>query len=54
MKKILMTEMMETESTLGQEIEDDVSSIQDGEPEGSSKSNSITSEHSQGYLSLYI
>jgi len=51
MKKILMTEMMETESTLGQEIEDDVSSIQDGEPEGSSKSNSITSEHSQGITS---
>lgn len=46
MKKILMAEMIETESTLGQDIEDDVSSIQDGEPEGSSKSNSITSQHS--------
>lgn len=46
MKKILMTEMMETESTIGQDIEDDGSSIQDGEPEGSSKSNSMTSEHS--------
>jgi len=46
MKKILMAEMIETESNLGQDIEDDVSSIQDGEPEGSSKSNSITSQHS--------
>jgi len=46
MKKILMSEMAETESTLGQDLEDDVSSIQEGENEGSSKSNSITSEHS--------
>ena len=28
MKKILMAEMIETESNLGQDIEDDVSSIQ--------------------------
>jgi hypothetical protein len=28
MKKILMSEMAETESTLGQDLEDDVSSIQ--------------------------
>ena len=28
MKKILMAEMIETESTLGQDMEDDVSSIQ--------------------------
>ena len=28
MKKILMAEMVETESTIGQDIEDDVSSIQ--------------------------
>jgi len=46
MKKILMNEMIETESTIGADIEDDVSSIQEGENEGSSKSNSITSEHS--------
>merc|ERR1719153_712573 len=48
MKKILMNEMIETESNLGTERDDDdVSSIQDGEGgEGSSKSNSITSEHS--------
>merc|ERR1712045_144146 len=44
MKKILMNEMIETESNLGTERDDDdVSSIQDGEGgEGSSKSNSIT------------
>jgi len=48
MKKILMNEMMETESNIGSgELEDDVSSIQEGEGgEGSSKSNSINSEHS--------
>jgi len=46
MKKILMNEMIETESTIGADIEDDVSSIQEGENDGSSKSNSITSEHS--------
>merc|ERR1719204_432786 len=48
MKKILMNEMIETESNLGTERDDDdVSSIQDGEGgEGSSKSNNITSEHS--------
>ena len=46
MKKILMNEMVETESTIGADIEDDVSSIQDNDNEGSSKSNSITSEHS--------
>jgi len=48
MKKILMNEMIETESNLGTERDDDdASSIQDGEGgEGSSKSNSITSEHS--------
>jgi len=46
MKKILMNEMIETESNIGADIEDDVSSIQEGENEGSSKSNSITSEHS--------
>ena len=41
-----MNEMVETESTIGADIEDDVSSIQDNDNEGSSKSNSITSEHS--------
>merc|ERR1719339_808003 len=41
-----MNEMIETESTIGADIEDDVSSIQEGENDGSSKSNSITSEHS--------
>ena len=46
MKKILMNEMVETESTIGADIEDDVSSIQDNDNEGSSKSNSINSEHS--------
>merc|ERR1712045_551397 len=46
MKKILMNEMIETESTIGADIEDDERSIQEGENEGSSKSNSITSEHS--------
>merc|ERR1711976_715936 len=46
MKKILMNEMVETESTIGADIEDDVSSIQDNDNGGSSKSNSITSEHS--------
>ena len=48
MKKILMNEMIETESNLGTERDDDdASSIHDGEGgEGSSKSNSITSEHS--------
>ena len=46
MKKILMNEMVETESNMGADIEDDVSSIQDNDNEGSSKSNSITSEHS--------
>ena len=46
MKKILMNDMIETESTIGADIEDDVSSIQEGENDGSSKSNSITSEHS--------
>merc|ERR550532_3960240 len=48
MKKILMNEMIETESNLGTERDDDdVSSIQDGDGgEGPSKSNSITSEHS--------
>lgn len=48
MKKILMNEMIETESNLGTERDDDdVSSIHDGDGgEGSSKSNSITSEHS--------
>ena len=46
MKKILMNEMVETESTIGADIEDDVSSIQENDNEGSSKSNSITSEHS--------
>lgn len=46
MKKILMNEMIETESNMGADIEDDVSSIQDNDNEGSSKSNSVTSEHS--------
>jgi thousand and one amino acid protein kinase len=48
MKKILMNDRDETESNLGTERDDDdASSIQDGEGgEGSSKSNSITSEHS--------
>jgi len=46
MKKILMNEMIETESTIGADIEDDERSIQEGENDGSSKSNSITSEHS--------
>jgi len=47
MKKILMNDMTETESTLGADLDDDISSIQDGEGgDGSSKSNSITSEHS--------
>jgi len=47
MKKILMNDMTETESTIGADLDDDISSIQDGEGgDGSSKSNSITSEHS--------
>ena len=55
MKKILMTEM-DTESQQGdRDMEDDVSSIQDGEGEGSSKSNSITSEHSlQSQVSAFV
>jgi len=46
MKKILMNDIAETESTIGVDMDDDTSSIQDGEQDGSSKSNSITSEHS--------